>query len=460
VDETGRVLKRRRFELTPPGLAQFAREHLGPDDRLALEATTNTWAVARIVKPHVAEVAVGNPLKIKHIAEAHVKTDKIDAEVLAQLLRCNYFPRVWQPDEATLALRELTGRRTALVAQRTAVRNRIHATLAMRLVEYGRRELFTKAGLAWLAEMPLDNEARLLVDLELALHAALEAQIAALEAELARRGHDEPRVKLLMTLPAFDVAVAEAVLAALGDVSRFPDGDHAASYLGLVPKTRASAHRTCHGSITKAGNSQARWMLVQAAHTVARHPGPLGHFFRKLCKKKNYNVAVVAVARKLAVIAWQMLTRNEPYRYAVPKSTEQKLARLRVKATGRRKRSGVAKGQRAAARLPGGSRRIKPLAEVYAAEGLPAPQPLSAGEQRSVAQSGSAAFVAGLAHEQFVPRKKVKTAAAAAATAARSTAAASDKSAPGDTASSGRASSGRASSTRTSAARARTARRR
>jgi transposase len=408
LDAQGRVLKRHRCDLDGIGLEQFAQRHLQPTDRLALEATTNTWAVVRALQPWVAEVAVGNPLKIKHIAEAHVKTDKIDAEVLAQLLRCNYFPRVWQPDEATLALRELTARRTALVGQRTAVRNRIHATLAMRLLTYRKRDLFSQAGLRWLRQMPLDAQARLLVDAELALHEALQAQLAALDAELARRGYAEPRVKLLMTLPGVDVAVAEAVLAALGDVSRFRDGDHAASYLGLVPKTRASAERCYHGSITKAGNSQARWMLVEAAHSAARHPGPLGHFFRKLAKKKSYNVAIVATARKLAVIAWHLLTHNEPYRYAIPKTTEQKLARLRVKATGRRRQGGVAKGVKSTARLAGGSRRIKPLAEVYATEDLPTPRPPTAGEQRAVEASGAQDYVAGLAREHLVKRPSKK----------------------------------------------------
>jgi transposase len=410
LDETGAVLQRHRFELDALSLEQFARQQLGATDHVALEATTNTWAVVRAIEPFVAEVAVGNPLAIKHIAEAHVKTDKIDAEVLAQLLRCNYFPRVWQPDAATLALRELTARRTALVGQRTAVRNRIHATLAMRLLTYTKRDLFTRGGLVWLRQMPLDAQARLLIDVELQLHDVLEAQIAALDQELARRGHAEPRVQLLMTLPGVDVAVAQTVLAALGDVSRFRDGDHAASYLGLVPKTRASADRSHHGSITKAGNSQARWMLVQAAHATVRHPGPLGHFFRKLAKKKNYNVAIVATARKLAVIAWHLLVHNEPYRYAISKSTEQKLARLRVKATGQRRRGGTAKGSpKATARLPGGSRRIKPLVEVYAAESLPAARPATAGEQRAIEASGAEKFVADLTREHLVTRAPAKS---------------------------------------------------
>jgi len=362
-------------------------------------------AVVRLLQPYVASVAVANPLKVKHIAEAHVKTDKIDAEVLAQLLRCNYLPQVWQPDETTGALRELTARRTAFVAQRTAIRNRIQSTLTSRLLRCPKSKLFSLAGLAWLNALQLDSEARLLIDCELALHAAVEKQIEALDMELAKRSYQNESVRLLVTLPGIDVTVADALLAALGDVNRFASGDHAASYLGLVPRTRQSAAKCYHGSITKAGNSQARWMVVEAAQSVSRHPGPLGHFFRKLARKKNRNVAIVATARKLVTIACEMLKRREPYRYAVPRSTEQKLASMRVRATGTRRLGGTAKGsKRQAARLPGGARRVKPLDEVYQSECVPPLREPTAGERRAVDQSGASRFVAGLKRDHLIPR--------------------------------------------------------
>jgi len=265
--------------------------------------------VADALRPHVARVVVSNPMATKAIAQAKVKTDKVDAHVLAQLLRCDFLPEVWQPDEATRRLRELTGRRSTLVGQRTMMRNRIHSVLAMRLVEEP-KSLFEPAGLAWLAAVELDEQGRMLVDSDLRQLAFLQTEIDAVDAELARRGHASDAVKLLMTLPGVDVATAEAMAAAWGDVRRFPDGDHAASYLGLVPSTKQSADHCYHGPITKRGNSQARWMLVEAAQHLDKHPGPLGHFFRRLAKRKNRNVAVVAGARKLAAIGWQMLATN------------------------------------------------------------------------------------------------------------------------------------------------------
>ena len=410
IDATGKVILKERLEgFDREKLLEFARVKLHPQDRVALEATTNTWAVARLLRPFVSEVVASNPLTTKAIAQAKVKTDKIDAEVLAQLLRCDYLPQVWQPDEATSLLRELTSRRTALVGDRTALRNRIHSLLAVRLLNVPFDELFGPAGRAWLQSLSaeqFDAQGRLILDTDLRLHDAIQREIETLEEDLARRGYNDARVKLLMTLPGVNVMVAETLLAALGDVSRFATADHAASYLGLTPSTRQSGDRCYHGPITKAGNSHARWALVQAAHSVARHPGPLGHFFQKLAKKKNYNVAVVATARKLVVIAWHMLTKNEPYRYAVPRSTEEKLRRLRVKATGERRKSGPAKGTKSKPLVAGGGRTIKSLSRVYREEGLPEPRELTPGERRTVEESGTGDYVGSLASDQVVPRRK------------------------------------------------------
>lgn len=254
VDRAGKVLARERFALNRRTLDKFATKVLRPGDHVALEATTNCWAVADALRPHVARVLVSNPMATKAIAQAKVKTDKVDAHVLAQLLRCDFLPEVWQPDEATRRLRELCGRRSALVGQRTAMRNRVHSVLAMRLVETP-QELFNAKGLLWLKAAELDDQARALVDSDLRQLAFLQKEIDALDLELARRGHANPQVKLLMTLPGVDVTTAQALLAAWGDPARFPDGDHAASYLGLVPSTKQSAGHCYHGPITKRGRS-------------------------------------------------------------------------------------------------------------------------------------------------------------------------------------------------------------
>lgn len=404
LDAQGKVLQRERFALNRSALHSFATAVLRPADHVALEVTTNCWAVADALRPHVAKVVVSNPMATKAIAQAKVKTDKVDAHVLAQLLRCDFLPAVWQPDEATRRLRELCNRRSALVGQRTKMRNRIHSVLAMRLIDAPTR-LFNAQGVEWLQTLELDAQGRLLLDSDLRQLAFLENEITAAGDELAQRGYASHAVKLLMSLPNIDVTTGTAMMAAWGDPWRFPDGDHAASDLGLVPSTKQSADRCYHGPITKQGNTLARWMLIEAAQHLDKHPGPLGHFFRRLLKKKNRNVAVVAAARKLAAIGWKVVTSGEPYRYAIPKSTEAKLAKLRVRATGERRVGGPAKGTKSVAKLVGGSRTIKALADVYRAEGLPAPGPLPAGEQRTIAAADCADFLAAIAAEHLVARR-------------------------------------------------------
>jgi transposase len=407
LNAAGQVVQRERFELSRSTLETFIRTQLRPGDQVALETTTNAWAVAAVLRPHVTRVVVSNPMATKAIASAKVKTDKVDALVLAQLLRCDYLPEVWPPDERTQELRRLTGRRSGLVGQSTQLKNRLHSVLAQRLIAPEKPQLFSAAGRAWLESVELDEEARLLVDSDLRLLAAVERELEVLDELLAKKAYAHEQVKLLMTLPGVDVAVAQAVLAALGDIGRFHDADQAASYLGLTPRTRQSATRCYQGPISKAGNSQARWMLVQAAHHVARHPGPLGHFFRRLAKKKSYNVAIVATARKLAVIAWHMLTKNEPYRYAVPRSTEDKLRRLRVRVTGERRKTGPKNGAFATAKLDAGqkSRTIKPLAQVYQEEHLPPLASPPAGEARVLSAPQVAAHAARIAAPQVIPHR-------------------------------------------------------
>jgi transposase len=406
LDDDGNIVHRARFDCTRDALERFATKVLSREHRVALEATTNTWAVVGLLEPHVAEVVVSNPMRTRAIAEAKVKTDKVDALVLAQLLRCDYLPRVWQPDSDTRQRRSLCTRRASLVQQRTAIKNRIHALFHQRLMHPPVGELFGSKGLAWLREVELDDTGRAMLDSDLRLLDGIERELDRAHVELCRVGHADPNVKLLMTLPGFDVTVAQAVVATLGDVRRFPNADDAAAYIGLVPSTYQSANHCYHGPITKQGRSHTRWLLVQAAQHIHRHPGPLGVFFRRLAKKKNRNVAVVATARKLVVIAWHMLKNNEPYRYAIPRTTEQKLARLRVKATGERRRGGTTKG---APRHPHygtgkATRTVPAIDQVYDREQLPAPTPLTDGERRMLEQTGTARFAEQIRRPNVVPR--------------------------------------------------------
>jgi hypothetical protein len=155
-------------------------------------------------------------------------------------------------------------------------------------------------------------------------------------------------------------------------------------------------------------------MLIQAAQAVRAHPGPLGYFFRRMKQRKSHNVAVVAVAHRLALLAWHLLKTGEPYRYALPRATEDKLAKLRTAATGQKRRGGLGHGVDLRKARPSGQKgqTQRSLPDVYASEQIPAAAPAPAGERRHVAELQLEAFVQDLQQTHVVPRrsrKKVRT---------------------------------------------------
>jgi transposase len=391
--ENGTVHTTQSVNVTRETLAEFAALHLNQQDRLAMEATTNTWAVAEVLRPHVQEIVIGNPLRTRAIAEAKIKTDKVDSRVLAELLRADYLPSVWQPDPETQRLRRITHRRAALVSDRTRLKNRLHSILHHCLIPLPRFDLFSQQGRAWLRELSLPELEAAARDSDLRLLELTEREITAVEGTLVQQAWEDDKVRLLMTIPGIDYTVAQTCLAAIGDVSRFANAKKLTAYLGLNPSTRQSANHCVHGPITKQGNAHARWLLVQAAQHLGVYRGPLGHTMRNIIKRKNRKVAVVACARKLAVLVWHVLSSGEPFRYAVPKTLEAKYARLRIKATGQRRCSGVAKGSpRSPQYGKGRTRAIPSLPQVLKQNDLPPVAPLSAGETKMLAKRKLDAF--------------------------------------------------------------------
>ncbi|QDT15073.1 IS110 family RNA-guided transposase [Alienimonas californiensis] len=395
IDRTGKVLERHRVECLRDELTEFARKTLKKTDQVALEATTNTWSVVDLLRPHVKQVVVGNPVKAKAIAEAKIKTDKVDAETLAQLLRCDYLPAVWQPDADTQMRRDLMTHRTALTSRRGRHANRVQAMLSRLMLRPPMKRLWTNAGVAWLESLELHPHDRMLLDSHLRQwrHAGEELErVDRLLVEIARA---DPRVRLLMTLPGVSHVVAVGLPAALGPIERFKDGSHAASYLGLAPSTRQSGNKRYHGRITKVGNPQARGLLTEACQHVARHPGPLGAFYQRLAKRKPRQAAIMALARKLVTVAHLMLKNDEPYRYAQPMLMARKFTKL--ERAYRPEESGKPRPARA--------RAAHGLAAVYDEIDLPpttGPDALAGGERKMLLNKGLMRYV----EELYAPRTK------------------------------------------------------
>jgi transposase len=171
----------------------------GPEDEVAIEATCNTHAIVRAIEPRVARVVVSNPMKTRAIAEAKVKTDKVDAAVLAELLAADYLPSVWVADEGTQALRRQVARRTQLVRQRTRIKNQIQAILHRNLVNRCPfSDLFGVKGRCWLSDQHLPPDEHHAVEAllrQLDFHAHHRRRTRADRARAARgqAADDDPR---------------------------------------------------------------------------------------------------------------------------------------------------------------------------------------------------------------------------------------------------------------------------
>jgi transposase len=329
VAEDGQVGHRGRIETSVASLGLFAQS-LAADDQVVLEATGPAFAIARIIRPHVARVVVANAQEVRAISHARVKSDRFDAATLARLLSADLLAEVWVCDEPIGALRRRLARRGALVRQRTRAKNEVHAVISRCLL--GRppvSDLFGRSGRRWLAGHELAEEERETVDGCLRQIDFLDSEIALIDRKVAQFVLASPDARRLMTIPGIDVVTAAALVAAIGDIRRFASSRQLVAYLGLDPKVRQSGSEPArHGTISKRGDARARHVLVEAAWTATRTPGPLRAFGERIRARRGKQIAAVAVARKIATIAWHMLTRGEDYAFARPSLTRGKLRRL------------------------------------------------------------------------------------------------------------------------------------
>jgi transposase len=252
--------------------------------------------------------------------------------VLAQLLAADYLPGVWLADDHIHALRRQVARRAHIVRQRTRLKpGSVDPASQPRAALPGGRSVRPQ-GTAWLAEQPLPPDEHRAVGAllrQLDFHAE---ELRVIDAELGRAGLASAEVRRLMTIPGVDATVALSIVAAVGDFGRFPAPEKLVSYLGLNPRVRQSGGRPApHGRITKQGRAHARGMLVEAAWAASKTPGPLPAFFQRVRARRGMQIAVVATARKLACLCWQLIAKGEDYAFARPSLTAQKLRALELR---------------------------------------------------------------------------------------------------------------------------------
>jgi transposase len=286
------------------------------DTAVVLEATGSWHATYDALLATGATVKLAHPARIKAIASARVKTDKIDARILAHLLRTDLIPEAWAPPAHVRELRDLVRLRWRFVTQRTTAKNRITNLLARENLAYSGTDLFGVGGRRWLASLELASHTRGLITLLLASIEEADSHVSALTTRLHELLDGDFDMHLLMSIPGVGFITAATLVAEIGDWRRFSCAKQVSAYFGIVPSVRASASVAHYGRITRQGSSHARRALVEAAHVAKRLPGPVRHHYLSLVKRRGKKVAIVAAARVLLELSWTLLHKGEVFRAA------------------------------------------------------------------------------------------------------------------------------------------------
>jgi transposase len=327
IKDGGKQVLRRRFSTDAAGEEQLLAQ-LRPGDRVVMEATTGVFRLANRVESTGAEVWVLDPQQTRAVGMRGKKTDYRDCLALLEYLDRETMPVVWRPNRITREIRQLTRERFAFNQSLVRMKNRVRGLLS----DEGLRAPsapWEPSGREWLAAQTLSATARRIVERELAVIAIDEAMKEAQEEDLAALALTLPDAQRLMQLTGFGTALAVMWLGEVGDVERFSSSKKLVSYAGMNPSVHQSGDYDRYGPISKAGRSQLRWIMVEVAWRHVHNDGPEAGFFHRLVNRgKLPQVAIVALARRLLVLAYLLLKRQVTHRELDLKQYESKLTRL------------------------------------------------------------------------------------------------------------------------------------
>jgi len=299
-------------------LENWLVKNIQPTDFVVIESTTNAWHIYDLLEPLAEKVLVANPIKVKQIAQARVKTDIRDTLILARLLAANMIPEVWVPPVYVRNLRYLLSQRRHLVGMHTATVNRMHSVAHRHHLSHARGKRFNKKNTKWQGNEELSDTEKFQLELDMSTKEHLAEQRDKITKKLARMSHEKPwaeSMMYLMQLPGFGVITGMTVLAAIGDITRFESPRHLASYSGLVPGLEQSGVKLRSKKITKEGRKDLRWAMVEVAQRAVKSDPLWKGRFNELCRRMHKNQAIVVIAHRLLVLVWYVLSHRQPYRY-------------------------------------------------------------------------------------------------------------------------------------------------
>jgi len=305
-------------------LEAWISKTLTPQDALVLEMTGNSYQLYDELLPHVHSVTVVHPPHVKLITSMPVMNDKIAAAQLAELHAAGLLSGIWVPPQEVRELRALIAQRAKMVKLATQAKNRLHAVLHRYHLAPPDGDPFSAAQRDWWTRLDLAATEQVRIQCDLTTLDCAQTQCAYIETLLQALAAQDERLPFLVQLPGVGLLTAMILLAAIGEISRFPSAKQLVGYAGLGARLHDSGQTTRRGRLTKAGRRDLRCALVEAAHSAAStHP----HWRAELARlepRLGYNKAIVAIARKLLVCVWHVLSEQCVDRFAEPEALARK----------------------------------------------------------------------------------------------------------------------------------------
>jgi len=314
MDESGSILHEDKLYHDDRGRLTEFFGNLAGKAVVTVEATRNWYWLYELLEAQGVAVKLAHTRKVRLIAEARLKSDKIDPRSLAQLERTGFLPEAYIPPQAVRDNREHLRYRLTLVRLRTGLKNKVHALLDKLGINHEFADLFCPAGRRFMDQLQLRPVYQEELTNYLALVDDIERRTVAATRDIKRRLKPDHRAELLMTIPGVGHLTAYLLLNEIGDIGRFESPAKLCAYGGIVPVVRQSADHRWQGHITREGNRYIRWALTESACKAPSKDYALGSFYRRLAARRGPLKARVAVARKLLVAVWHVLTDEEPYK--------------------------------------------------------------------------------------------------------------------------------------------------
>lgn len=315
-DDEGNELEVEKFINEKDCFKKFLGIYLPEETKIVMESTSVWEPIYDMIEDMKYPIKLANPVKTRAIADARIKTDKIDASTLCDLLRANLVAESFIPTKDMRDLRDIVRGRKTLVQGKVKVKNKIRAMLTKSGLKLPYKTL-CKSSMAWIVEQ-IETQKFGIKSVITSLINLLEQynfEITKIDEKLSEIALRDKRAQLLKTIPGIGNITAITIIAEIGDINRFKSSQKLCSYAGLVPKVEQSANTLRYGRLIKQSNKDLKTCLIEASWIVVRtkEASRLKWFFGNLSKKKGKKKAICAVARKLCCIIYSMLTKNQEF---------------------------------------------------------------------------------------------------------------------------------------------------